>query len=251
MSYIDYEGRDARPWNLGCPIPKAGKIRAMLKMLIVERDPVFALAWQELFLNERFQVDVVETDDSAMQKVQHGIYDIIILSSDLPGVDAIKFCRAYRSGGGATPIMLTADSKSTVQLENGLEAGADDYLVKPVKLRDLNARIRALLRRPPTLSSQILEARQLILDVSQGTVFIHGEELHLHPMELNLLEFFLRHQNRIFTCEALLERVWQDRCKASVGTVRTHIKTLRRKLQDRRLGSLIVTVRGRGYKLVA
>jgi DNA-binding response OmpR family regulator len=223
----------------------------MMKMLIVERDPVFSQAWQELFEKEHFHVDVVESDVCAKDMVQQGIYDVIILSSNLPEIDAIDFCRTYRAGGGSTPIMLTAESKSSVQLENGLDAGADDYLVKPVKLRDLNARIRALLRRPPALCSEVLEARHLILDVNQCTVFIHGEELHLHPMELNLLEFFLRHQNHTFTCEALLERVWQGRTNASIGTVRTHIKTLRRKLQEREHGSMIVTVRGRGYKLVS
>jgi two-component system, OmpR family, response regulator len=90
-----------------------------------------------------------------------------------------------------------------------------------------------------------------VLDIGQGTVFVGGQELHLHPMELNLLEFLLKNQNHIFDCEALLERVWQDRANASVGSVRTHIKTLRRKLEERNVGSMIITVRGRGYKLVS
>jgi DNA-binding response OmpR family regulator len=98
--------------------------------------------------------------------------------------------------------------------------------------------------------SNLLQAQDVILDCGKAIVYVSGKELHLHPMELNLLEFFMKHPNQVFTAEALIDRVWKSRSKASLGSLRTHIKTLRQKLHEMSHATLIVTVRGRGYKLV-
>jgi DNA-binding response OmpR family regulator len=145
--------------------------------------------------------------------------------------------------------LLTTRKHSSQQMEDGLDAGADDYMAKPIKLRELAARVRALLRRPLALTPLKMQTQSVELDSGAGTVSVLGEHLHLQPMEFNLLEFFMRHPNQVFTADALMERVWQDRNAASVGSVRTHIKTLRHKLQEAGTATLIVTTRGRGYKL--
>ncbi len=146
--------------------------------------------------------------------------------------------------------MLTSPKHSSEELEACLEAGADDYMTKPIKLRELSARVRALMRRQAIVTGALLIAREVQMNRDAGTVSVSGKGVHLHPMEFNLLEFLMRHPNQIFSVETLMKRVWPHDSDSSIESVRTHIKTLRQKIQSTTHESVIVTVHGRGYKVV-
>src|SRR5262249_28595125 len=133
----------------------------------------------------------------------------------------------------------------------GLDAGADDYLTKPFHIKELAARVRALLRRPAAVTGEVMSAHGLTLDTSLRKVTKGGREIHLVPKEYQLLEFFLRHRNQLFSAEALLDRIWESGTEDSPDTVRTHIKTLRRKIDIPGLPSAIKTVHGAGYGIEA
>ncbi|HEY9788243.1 MAG TPA: response regulator transcription factor, partial [Candidatus Obscuribacterales bacterium] len=145
-------------------------------------------------------------------------------------------------------IMLTGRAKID-EKEEGLDSGADDYLTKPFSMRELNARVRALLRRPAAYSGNELKARDIVLEPESHRVTKQGREIKLLPKEFALLEFLLRNPGRVFSPEALLERVWESTSDASPDTVRIHVNRLRSKLDTKGEDSIIGTVHGVGYRL--
>jgi two-component system OmpR family response regulator len=176
-------------------------------------------------------------------------YDLVILDWMLPGRSGTEICRDYRARGGSAPIlMLTAKAEVDDRAE-GLDSGADDYLTKPFHPKEFSARVRALLRRPQSVMAKTLKAADIELDPSQIKVFKAGQQIHLLPKEFALLELFLRYPTQVFSAEALLDRVWNTDSSASLDTVRTYIKTLRKKIDNNPKDSLIRTVHGVGYSL--
>jgi two-component system phosphate regulon response regulator PhoB len=162
----------------------------------------------------------------------------------------VEICKQFRSNGGSTPILLLTSKNSSEEKATGLDSGADDYLVKPFDPTELMARLRALLRRPVGFTGKMLKVQDVEMDTSTFRVTRAGKEVDLALKEIAILELLMRHPNQRFTAEALLQRVWRSDASASVETVRTHMKTLRKKLSDSNENPLIRTTRHLGYRIV-
>ncbi|MBS1998349.1 MAG: response regulator transcription factor [Cyanobacteria bacterium SZAS LIN-2] len=176
-------------------------------------------------------------------------YDLAVLDWGLPGKLGVDICRDYRARGGKTPIlMLTGKGEIESKLE-GFDSGADDYLAKPFNLRELLARVKALLRRPEGVQSDVIHVRGYELNTKLGKVMVHGREVALLAKEMALLEFLMRHQDRIFNVDDLLDRVWQSDSESSEDAVRQCVTRLRKKIDVEGQPSLITTVKGMGYKI--
>jgi DNA-binding response OmpR family regulator len=221
------------------------------KILLVEDEPDFSIIIGEWLRNEHHVVEVVETGEEAVDRLKFYKYDIVILDWMLPGLSGLEVCKNYRAGGGTTPILLLTAKKHVDEKEQGLDAGADDYLTKPFEMKELSARIRALLRRPSAFSGSVLQVGSLSLEPTTFKVTRSGEEIPLLPKEFALLEFMMRHPNQVFSAEALLDRVWSSDSEASPETIRTYIKRLRKKIDLEGQQSILSTVHGVGYKLEA
>lgn len=221
----------------------------MPKILIVEDDLQVAVSVKDWLLFEKYLVEHVTTGSQALDMIKAYDYDLVILDINLPMLSGLEVCRRYRDGGGSCPILMLTGQDAVDDRANGLDAGADDYLTKPFHLKELSARVRALLRRPGEIISNVLTAGNLVLDSTKHSLTINGEQVHLPRMEFALLEFLMRHQDQIFNASTLLERVWTADSEKSPETIRTTIKKLRNKIDTDGLPSLIQNVHGVGYKL--
>ncbi len=222
----------------------------IMKILLVEDDNNLAYLLKLHFKQESFLVDWVTNASQALAQLKAHTYELIVLDWMLPDLSGIEVCKQFRQTGGKTPVlMLTA--KGTVEDKAlGLDSGADDYLVKPFHPKELTARTNALLRRQPNWEAKLLRAKDIEVDTTNKKVFRAGNEVELTAKELAILELLMRHPNHSFTLQVLLDRLWQSDVHASIETVRTHMKTLRKKIGDNEETPLIHTKRGQGYRLV-
>ncbi|MCC5658494.1 response regulator [Nostoc sp. XA010] len=221
-----------------------------MKILVVEDDELNAYALTAVLTNQNYAVEVATDGDAAWDLIQTYDYDLILLDVMLPKLDGISLCRQIRSSGLQMPILLLTGRDSSHDKAIGLDAGADDYVVKPFDQEELVARIRALLRRKVVTSQPVLEYGQLQLDPSSCEVTYAGKLLPLTPKEFALLELFLRNNHRVFSCDMILEHLWSYEDTPQEEAVRTHIKGLRHKLKA--VGApndLVETVYGIGYRL--
>lgn len=221
----------------------------MAKILLAEDDDDLSEVLAFALNKAGHIVQQVYNGRECLMHLRGSTYDLIILDWMMPHVSGIEVCRTFREEGGRTPILMLTAKTKIEDREAGLDMGADDYLTKPFDQRELAARVRALLRRPDTVVSNILSAGNLTLNTVSGQVLLNGSAVHLRPKEFTLLEFFLRHPNQVFSTDALLERVWLDNSAATPSNLKTHIKLLRKKLDVGRAESLIKTVPGKGYSL--
>ncbi len=220
----------------------------ILRILVVEDDRLVADALKSTLSHCNYAVEIADDGRTGLDFIEAFDYDLLLLDVMLPKLDGISICRHVRSQGYTMPIlMLTAfDGDRAV----GLDAGADDYAIKPFNPEDLTARIRALLRRGNDTARPILAWEHLTLDPRNCEVAYEGKSIALTPKEYALLELFLRHNRRVFSCGAILEHLWTYEDAPSEEAVRTHIKGLRYKL--RMAGApadLVETVYGIGYRL--
>ncbi|HIK05245.1 MAG TPA: response regulator [Trichormus sp. M33_DOE_039] len=221
-----------------------------MKILIVEDDKLNASALSAVLANQNYVVEIAEDGHTAWDLIETYDYDLILLDVMLPKLDGISLCRQIRASARQMPILLLTGCDSGHEKAIGLDAGADDYVVKPFNEEELVARIRALLRRSGTISQPILECGNLRLDPSSCEVTYEQDLLSLTPKEYALLELFLRNRRRVFSCSMILEHLWSYEDTPSEEAVRTHIKGLRMKLRNAGVpGDLIETVYGIGYRL--
>ena len=221
-----------------------------MRILVVEDDEFIAKALTTVLSNQHYAVEVATDGEAGWELIEAFAYDLILLDVILPKLDGISLCRRLRSQGYQMPILLVTGRDSTHDKAIGLDAGADDYVIKPFEQEELVARVRALLRRGSSTSLPVLEWGSLRLDPSSYEVTYGTRPLHLTPKEYSLLELFLRNSHRVFSCSAILDRVWSFDKTPGEEAVRTQIKGLRQKLKTAGAsGDLIETVYGIGYRL--
>ena len=221
----------------------------MAKVLIVDDEQDLAGLVRNWLLKDHHLVEVCGDGADALFQMSSSSFDIIILDLMLPGLGGLEICRRYRQAGGLTPIIMLTAKTHVDDKEQGLDAGADDYLTKPFQLKELAARVRALLRRGNSQPGNLLKIRNIEIDTQEYKVLKSGKEVHLLPKEFRLFEFLVRHPHRVFSAEELLAHVWESDTEAHLDTVRGHITRLRKKLDSPETSSIISTVYGVGYKI--
>ena len=218
-----------------------------MRVLVVEDEEAIASAVARGLTGLGHEVETAADGAEALAMASAREYDVVCLDLNLPRIDGIEVCRRLRADRfPGRIIMLTARSGIRARVE-GLDEGADDYLVKPFALSELAARIRAVSRRDA--DGARLRARGLDLDPNTNSVRREGVEVRLTPREFEILHYLARHEGRAVPQEELIERLWGERANPFTQTVKVHMNNLRRKLTDGFGAPLIATVRGKGYVL--
>jgi len=224
-----------------------------MHILVIEDDPETAEFIERGLREAGWEVTACETPQAGMMAVGSYSFGAIVLDRMLPGMDGVDALRLMRGANVSTPVlMLTARSSLEDRVE-GLEAGADDYLVKPFAMSELVARIKSLARRPPIATPEASELvlGDLRLDRMGRKVTRSGDTLDLSPLEFRLLEYLLQHPGEVVTRSMLLEKVWGYRFDPKTSLVQTHMSRLRTKVDKPYDTEMIETVRGAGYVISA
>lgn len=230
---------------------RKGRIIGDMKILAVEDNQKIAESIKKGLEQEGFAVDILEDGLAAERRIlmNRDEYDAVILDLMLPGKSGMEVCRAWREAEVTVPILMLTARDSTDDKVGGLNAGADDYLVKPYAFSELVARVRALLRRPQSAPQAVLRAGDITLDVTARTAQCAGKLLSLTLKEFMVLEYLMRHLGKVVTRDDLYDHAWDFSDSSFSNTVDVHIKNLRKKINDK--GTIIQTIRGVGYKMEA
>lgn len=227
-----------------------------MRILLVEDEPDLGAALERSLKREKYVVDWVTDGTEAWQFLENSWtqYTVAIFDWLLPGISGLELCQRLRANQNSLPVlMLTARDRMEDRVM-GLDAGADDYLVKPFGMAELLARLRALQRRSPQLQSPQLQVSNLILDYSTSTISIltlegDPQKIPLTAKEFQLLEYFMQHPNQILSREQIIGRIWQAEADFNSNVVAAQMRLLRRKLTEYGYDHLIETIYGMGYKL--
>jgi two-component system response regulator MtrA len=239
--------RQASP-AAGTAARNATMTRMRARVLVVDDDPALAEMLTIVLRGEGFDTAVVADGTKAMPALRELKPDLVLLDLMLPGLNGIDVCKAIRAESGVPIVMLTAKS-DTVDVVLGLESGADDYVVKPFKPKELVARVRTRLRRTEAEPAELLTVADLTIDVPGHQVTRGGMPISLTPLEFDLLVALARKPRQVFTREVLLEQVWGYRHAADTRLVNVHVQRLRSKVEaDPEHPEVVLTVRGVGYK---
>lgn len=222
-----------------------------MKLLLVEDNVKLSNTIKEGLEQEGFAVDCLYDGILAERRisVNRDEYDLVILDRMLPGKDGASICTSWRESNITIPVIMLTALDSTNAKVSGLDAGADDYLAKPFEFEELVARIHALLRRPKTLSHDVVIVGDISLDTTNMKAELKSKELNLTLKEFMVLEYLMRNVNKVITRDTLYAHAWDFADSSFSNTVDVHIKNLRKKLHDD--GKYIQTIRGVGYKMEA
>jgi two-component system, OmpR family, response regulator VicR len=227
--------------------------RWMKKLLIVDDEPDIAASIQYVLTQEGFLTLLAHDGVKAIQLAEAEKPDLIILDLMMPGLDGYEVCRRVRSSDRKTPILMLTARTSEIDTVVGLELGANDYIAKPVRLRELVARVKAHLRESPSTSAPTSGIRlgNLAIDMDSRTVTVANQPIELTFKEFELLAALAKHPNRVFTRDQLFAQVWGSDFLGESRTVDVHVRYLREKLEENpSQPKHILTVRGVGYRLV-
>ncbi len=221
-----------------------------MRILLVDDDEALMESLSQRLIHQRYAVDIATDGASARSYLDLFNYDLMVLDLMLPDGDGIEFCRQFRSAGYRSPVMILTAKESTAEKVEALDAGADDYIVKPFSFDELCARIRALLRRDSQGLPPILHWGALALDPNTYEVSYHHQPLRLTPKEFAMMELFLRHPHRVYSLSSIMDDLWSFEDPPGEDAIRTHVKGLRRKLKLAGAPKdLVKTVYGLGYRL--
>lgn len=221
-----------------------------MKILLIEDDDETATFIQRGLKEQGNLVDRAATGRDGMFLAGDGDYDVLIVDRLLPGMDGLNVVRLLRQAGVTTPVLFLSALSGLDDRIGGLDAGGDDYLVKPFAFAELLARLRALVRRPPLAANgNLLQVADLVLDRLSRRVERAGKGIELQPREFRLLEYLMEHQGEVVTRTMLLEHVWEYHFEPKTSVVETHMSRLRAKVDKPFDAELIRTVRGAGYVL--
>jgi two-component system response regulator MprA len=221
-----------------------------MRVLVIEDDDAVRAAVRRALLLGGYEVLLAENGEKGLLQAQSDVPDAIILDLGLPDIDGMQVCRTLRSSGNRTPILMLTARDAIDDRVDGLEAGADDYLVKPYDVRELQARLRAIMRRNlDDGDGRVLRFAELELDPDLHAARIDGQVIDLTRTEFQLLELLMLNPKRVLTSELIYDRVWGYDFGRSGNALRVYIGYLRRKLEAAGGRRLIQTVHGVGYVL--
>ena len=220
-----------------------------MKLLVVEDDPVIGKSLQQGLHEAGHKCTWARDGEQALDLLKRDQFDCITLDQMLPGVGGLEVLRRLRATKVSTPVILVTAKGTVEERVEGLDTGADDYLVKPFAIVELFARIEAVCRRAASRAAPVHQVGELRLDMSTRRVIRENREIELTPTEFSLLEYLMRHSGQVVTRKMLCEHLWEQDWDGMTNVLDVHINRLRGKLDRGFTQSLIETVRGRGYAI--
>ena len=217
-------------------------------VLLIEDDPELADAIIKELRRRDYGVAYARSGSDGVEKAKASFFDLLILDRMLPEIDGITIIKSLRSAKIATPVLIISALDDVNERVLGLEAGADDYLIKPFSFAEMGARIEALLRRPPPSQTK-LQAGPLVLDLLERTAILNGNKIELSKREFQILQYFMERPGQLITKNMLLQNVWGYKFSPQTNVVDVHISKLRQKIEIKQGYALIKNIRGLGFVL--
>jgi two-component system OmpR family response regulator len=231
------------------PAPNHSAENLPMQLLIIEDDSVMGKALNQGLSEAGHQCRWIKDGKEALTELQGATFDVVLLDIMLPGATGIEILKQIRATGNKTPVILVTALGSVEERVAGLNAGADDYLVKPFALAELSARIEAVCRRTNNRPPTTMHVADITLELSTRRVRRGEQDIELTPMEFSLLELLMRYAGQVVTRKMLCEHLWEYDWEGTTNVIEVHINRLRNKLDKIVKQPLIQTVRGRGYAL--